>query len=280
MANWKGYRITSPYGWINHPIDGNRSFHAGIDLVKSHQAPIPAFIGGEVLFAGMGKSGTGLGDYGNVVFLKDAAGKGHLYAHLDSVRVNAGQKVNSGDVVGTQGATGRVTGSHLHFEVRKRTSPSFGWTQDRESGSLNPQNYVDSFTQKGKTDNYIKKIQQFVVNEGFSIAIDGIAGPKTRAGLYKVLQNELNKQYNAGLKVDGIPGPKTNAKLVNVELAATGNITKVIQALLNIAGYYQGNLDGIFGQKTLAAIKEFQKNKNLTIDGIVGPNTWSELFKI
>ena len=142
---FKDFRITSPYGWRTHPIRGNRHFHSGIDLVKSHKAPLTAFVGGEVVFAGMGRTGTGLGGYGNVVLIKDSNGAGHLYAHLDTVAVKKAQKVKKGQVIGTQGATGQVTGSHLHYEIRKKLSPSYGWTTNAEKSTYDPTEYLKNY---------------------------------------------------------------------------------------------------------------------------------------
>lgn len=132
---FKDYRVTSKYGYRIHPITGKKnSFHRGIDLVKGHKSDIHAFIGGEVLYAGTGRAGTGLGGYGNVVLIEDSNGRGNLYAHLDSVSVRAGQKVKKGTIIGKQGSTGNSTGSHLHFEVRKKAEKRipYGWTANGE----------------------------------------------------------------------------------------------------------------------------------------------------
>lgn len=140
------YRITSPYGFRPDPFTGQRSFHDGIDLVKSHRAPIEAFIGGKVLYAGIGVSGTGVGGYGNVVVIQDKDGRAHVYAHLDSVSVKKGQTVQQGKVVGRQGSTGtRVTGSHLHYEIRKKSSPSLGWIDDPQAKTLDPTKYLNDY---------------------------------------------------------------------------------------------------------------------------------------
>ena len=143
---FKGYRITSDYGYRIEPFNrSKKEFHAGIDLVKSHRAPIEAFTDGEVVFAGMGRTGSGLGGYGNVVFIKDKNSYGHLYAHLDSVSVKKGQRVSKGQVIGRQGSTGKSTGSHLHYEIRKKTSPVYGWTADKSKSTVNPTTYLKNF---------------------------------------------------------------------------------------------------------------------------------------
>lgn len=92
------------------------------------------------------------------------------------------------------------------------------------------------------------------------------------------LQMELNRQFNAGLAVDNIKGPKTLGACVNVSYGARGNLTKWIQRKLNYLGYNSGEADGIFGDKTLAAVKDFQNKNGLAVDGIVGRNTWNKLM--
>ena len=94
----------------------------------------------------------------------------------------------------------------------------------------------------------------------------------------KRLQEELNSQFGAGLVVDGIKGPKTLNACPTVKKGAKGNVTRLIQERLNSVGF-NISTDGIFGTNTYNAIKVFQKNRNLTQDGIVGPNTWSWLLE-
>jgi hypothetical protein len=105
-----------------HPITGNKQMHTGIDMVKSHRAPIFAFVAGKVTWAKFGTKGSGYGNYGNVVAIKDLQGYTHVYAHLDSICVQEGEFVEVGQKIGRQGATGQVTGSHLHYEIRRQ-----GW---------------------------------------------------------------------------------------------------------------------------------------------------------
>ncbi|MBU8598507.1 N-acetylmuramoyl-L-alanine amidase [Alkalihalobacillus clausii] len=127
-------------------------------------------------------------------------------------------------------------------------------------------------------DAYVRSVQQWVVNYGYKIAVDGLKGPETRKGITKVYQNELNKQFGAGLAVDGIPGPKTYAAARNVRKGAKGNLTRVLQALLYLAGHNPGPFDGDFGNGTEKAVRAFQKAKGLGVDGIAGKNTWKALL--
>ncbi|MGG7096232.1 N-acetylmuramoyl-L-alanine amidase [Clostridium sardiniense] len=96
----------------------------------------------------------------------------------------------------------------------------------------------------------------------------------------KKLQEELNKQFNAGLKVDGYFGDDTLRACVIVKSGAKGNLTRLIQQRLLNRGYSLSpyGADGTFGEKTTNAIKNLQKNKGISIDGIVGKNTWKALY--
>lgn len=94
------------------------------------------------------------------------------------------------------------------------------------------------------------------------------------------LQTELNKQFNAGLVVDGYMGDKTIAALRTVRRGARGNLTRIIQRRLIANGHkLTHGADGIFGAGTDKAVCNFQRANGLSIDGIVGKNTWKALFR-
>ncbi|MFD0275708.1 peptidoglycan DD-metalloendopeptidase family protein [Kitasatospora sp. NPDC127111] len=86
--------------------------HTGVDFVASTGTPLRAVAAGTVVKAGNG------GAYGNEVEIKLADGKYAQYAHLSSIGVTVGQTVTVGQQIGLSGATGNVTGPHLHFEIR------------------------------------------------------------------------------------------------------------------------------------------------------------------
>ncbi|RKT12006.1 murein DD-endopeptidase MepM/ murein hydrolase activator NlpD [Streptomyces sp. 1114.5] len=92
--------------------------HTGQDFVASTGTPLRAVANGVVVKAGNG------GAYGNEVEIKLADGKYAQYAHLSSIGVSIGQTVTVGQQIGLSGATGNVTGPHLHFEIR--TGPEYG----------------------------------------------------------------------------------------------------------------------------------------------------------
>ncbi|KND44625.1 M23 family metallopeptidase [Streptomyces stelliscabiei] len=93
-------------------------YHTGVDFVAPTGTPLKAVGAGAVVSAGWG------GAYGNQVVIKLADGYYAQYAHLSSISVSAGQSVSGGQQIGLSGATGNVTGPHLHFEIR--TTPSYG----------------------------------------------------------------------------------------------------------------------------------------------------------
>ncbi len=90
------------------------SYHMAIDIANRAAPPIAAGDAGVVVYAGCLRYG-----YGCHVIINHADGYQTLYAHLSSYNVSPGQSVGRGQVIGRMGSTGRSTGTHLHFEVRK-----------------------------------------------------------------------------------------------------------------------------------------------------------------
>ncbi|MEY8748643.1 M23 family metallopeptidase [Bacillales bacterium AN1005] len=128
-----------------HPVSGVNKFHRGIDLVVSPaDGPIYAFVAGEVMHAKMGVSGSGFGNYGIVVAIRDDKGYLHVYAHLSAAGVKVGQQVKRGQLIGKQGSTGISSGAHLHYEVRKAASPQYGYTPT-EAGVVEPTKYLTDY---------------------------------------------------------------------------------------------------------------------------------------
>lgn len=125
----------------------------------------------------------------------------------------------------------------------------------------------------------IREIQKWLnSNYNSGLAEDGYYGPKTKQALIKAYQHELNVQFKKGLDEDGIWGPKTKNASIIVKQGAKGNITKLIQSMLYFKGYDTNGIDGIFGEGTTKAVKRFQGNQGLSVDGIVGKNTFEKLF--
>ena len=112
------HRISSPFGMRKNPFDhSKKEFHKGIDIPAPVGTYIHAAASGKVIFTGV-KHG-----YGNVVILRHKKGYLTVYAHCSQILVKSGQFINSNQVIALVGNTGKSTGSHLHFEVRKFSRP-------------------------------------------------------------------------------------------------------------------------------------------------------------
>jgi len=108
-----GYtRITSPFGYRIHPIYKTRKLHTGIDVAVPTGGPITAAQSGTIIYADW------YGGYGKCVMIDHGGGIVTLYAHNSKLKVKVGQQVSIGESIAEAGATGNVTGAHLHFEIR------------------------------------------------------------------------------------------------------------------------------------------------------------------
>ncbi|MCF7934966.1 MAG: LysM peptidoglycan-binding domain-containing M23 family metallopeptidase [Synergistales bacterium] len=110
------HSVSSGFGWRRDPFSGGRDFHTGIDITASRGAVIRASTAGRVAYAGW------MGGYGRVVVLSHKSGYTSLYAHCQSLLVHKGQYVPRGKAIARVGTSGRSTGPHLHFEVRRNNS--------------------------------------------------------------------------------------------------------------------------------------------------------------
>jgi len=132
LATPKGWpvagRISSPYGYREHPTTGLKDFHSGMDIASEPGTPVKATADGIVSYAGWS------GGSGNLVALEHGLGFSTYYAHNRLVVVKAGQKIKRGDILSYVGSTGNSTGPHLHYEV---------WKEGR---SLNPSTYIEGRT--------------------------------------------------------------------------------------------------------------------------------------
>jgi murein DD-endopeptidase MepM/ murein hydrolase activator NlpD len=107
-------RITSTFGHRENPFGGaSVETHKGLDIKGPNGAPVKAMANGKVIFAGV------RGGYGNCVILKHGNGFQTLYGHLSKILVSVGNNIKIGQHIGNIGSTGRSTGPHLHYEVRR-----------------------------------------------------------------------------------------------------------------------------------------------------------------
>ncbi len=109
--------ISSGFGYRRHPYDGSYRLHAGVDIVADNGTPVRAPASGTILFSG-NRSG-----YGKVVVIDHGYGIRTLFGHGSKLFVNAGEKVKRGQKIAEVGSTGKSTGPHLHYEIRKNGLP-------------------------------------------------------------------------------------------------------------------------------------------------------------
>lgn len=119
-VRWAG--VNSGWGRRYHPIYGRYIFHQGIDTPVRYESCYAA-ADGTVSYAG------NMSGYGKIIIIKHKNGYETRYAHMNKLSVKVGQSVKMGEYIGQTGATGKVTGPHLHFEVRLN------------GNSLNPMNF-------------------------------------------------------------------------------------------------------------------------------------------
>lgn len=229
--SFKGFKITSNFGYRIHPISKVRKLHAGVDLIKKHNDPIYPFTNGTVSFAGWNSQG-----FGNLVIVNEPNGYRHFYAHLNSVHVRSGQKVTTNTMIGRQGTTGNSTGSHLHYEVRNKNNVAIDPIKYHNSKG-GKKRVVNKLTVDGlRGSATITRWQQFL-----GTPQDGKISRVSTA--IKKWQEFLNKYGKANLKVDGIEGKatiKATQKFLGTYqdgvISRPSNMVKALQIFLNNYG--------------------------------------------
>lgn len=116
--------VTSGFGYRSDPFTGRRNMHDGIDIVAPYGTPVVAPAAGRVVYSGW-KS-----NWGRVVEIDHGNGIHTFFAHLRSTSVEVGEIVTRGQQIGRLGSSGRSTGAHLHYGVKRKGS----W--------VNPRSYI------------------------------------------------------------------------------------------------------------------------------------------
>lgn len=120
-----------------------------------------------------------------------------------------------------------------------------------------------------------------LIQPGQKIKLKVATAPQPASANAKPTIREAQHAFNTmGAKIaeDNIYGPKTQAAAPTIRAGSKNDAVKWLQRKLNYLGYKCGSVDGIFGAKTDAAVRAFQRAKKLSIDGIVGQNTWKALL--
>lgn len=115
LPDWLSH-ITSPYGYRINPITGQSQFHAGVDIGYAAGTRIQAICGGVVSAVSENEA------RGKFLRVQSSARFAYLYQHCNEILVNVGDQVTLGEDIATVGATGQVTGPHLHMEIYDNNS--------------------------------------------------------------------------------------------------------------------------------------------------------------
>src|SRR5579884_1646811 len=110
-------RIESPFGARTDPFSGEGAIHTGVDISVPSGTPVRATADGVVVRAEWS------GRYGRLVVVDHGNDVQSWYAHLSAFQVVAGQEVRRGDTIALSGASGHVTGPHVHYEIRMAGTP-------------------------------------------------------------------------------------------------------------------------------------------------------------
>ena len=120
-------RCSSPYGYRNHPTEGEAKFHHGVDLAADKGTPIVASRSGTVVIATYDDSS------GYYIGIDHLDGYKSYYMHMDKYIVTSGQFVLAGQIIGYCGSSGASTGNHLHFGIYYNGQ------------TVNPADYIDMY---------------------------------------------------------------------------------------------------------------------------------------
>lgn len=242
--------------------------HAGQDITNSTGTAVYAAGAGTVVRRQWG-GGIG-GRTGNAIVISHGGGVYTYYGHLSVYRASLNQRVSAGQRIADMGATGNVTGPHLHFETHVG---GLGPT-------VNPVTYLANRgvdlgggwprLDPGARGATVSAIQYLCNQRGNSLVVDGDYGSVSVTAVKKF-------QSAQGLVADGQVGPATWPKLVySLNAGAKGNHVKALQTAMNkrSAGLA---VDGEFGSVTTSAVRTFQSVNRLVVDGNAGAITWRAL---
>ena len=116
--DWPVWEARMTRGFLPRGTKRRKRPHKGIDLAASRGTAVMSAHDGSVIYTGKGFKG-----YGKMVMVESPEGWATLYGHLDKIIVHEGATIKQGEVIGALGNTGRSSGPHLHFEIRKLDGP-------------------------------------------------------------------------------------------------------------------------------------------------------------
>lgn len=219
-------RITSPFGYRIHPIDGVRKMHNGTDFGAAGGTPVYSVTDGIVDTAQYNQY------RGYYVVVKDKVGYRHYYQHLQagSIAVSVGQAVSQGQLLGRVGSTGASTGNHLHYEIHNPSgtpiSPTvYPWNSGAEGYGLGYGNNLLG-------NNFDRDFNKIIVDTSSGKSSSHITSPleydmRTSSSRTTVHTADADVSYG--------PGPSSSGDTRNLEIALkTGKVEDKLDAIIDV----------------------------------------------
>ena len=209
--------ITSSFGYRIHPITNLNTLHAGVDYgTNGKKLPTYAIENGIVSRIGFSNQS------GNYVYINyPRLGKVGLYQHLDSISVKTNQSVSKNTIVGYVGATGEVTGIHLHFGWFNSNELNLGW-YDRNWEDFEKYEYKEPIIFVGtplERNETISQIEVLVNNLRARQTPNGNIIGYILPGIYNILETKIEREY-AWFRIENdmwIAYDKSWARLYEIE---------------------------------------------------------------
>ena len=154
---------------------------------------------------------------------------------------------------------------------------------DTEKGFL-PEGTIQA---KSQTESYQRWLNTWYSSllttyMGEPLEEDGSFGPKTRQGSLLVWKDILNRLYGKRLSLEGNTFDASCREAAGAALTSygsSGTLTAIAEGILASKGFYSGNIDAEFGPGMEQAVRKFQNSRGLIVAGVVGADTWAELFQ-
>lgn len=269
--------MLSPYKSTFKITQAQHNEHGGLDLVGLQDKSIYAIADGTVTHAGWENSNNRQQGFGLYCSIQSDNGERIYYGHLSACNVTEGQRVTKGDLLGVEGNTGHSTGSHLHIECRVNGNRSQRKNIFDILGIPNVRGAIVDVVQQPvtvDTHTVVSGDTLSAIAQRYGTTVQELTLINTLANPNLIYGGQVIKLPNSTKKVNPYPVPPHN-----VSRGAIGNDVKWLQWELVNRGYGVGSagIDGICGNATLSAIKKFQSENGLDVDGIVGNQTKAKM---
>lgn len=168
-----------------------------------------------------------------------------------------------------------------HVATNLDTGSKAGGTTEKPATNTKPGTLPDSNVKKGQkwlNSCYGATLENYL---GEKLKVDGEYGTKSRAAAVCIWKDVSNRKNGSKLDPSNknfLDSCKKAAKKATIKKGASGTFVYLAEFILSAKGFYFGAMDASFGSGLTASVKSFQKEKGLTADGVIGPNTWYKLF--